>query len=507
MSTGGARPVDVPPGYVVGRWRVTGYLGSGSWGSVYSGEPVAETELPDGEPGQVALKFLPPSVGTPGRRALLAGVVERERRFSASADHPALIRTIAVETAVGGAADGATVLVMERAVGNVRQLLDGRPVPGAERMLAEVCSALAHMHGAGWIHGDVKPGNVLLLADGGARLADFGVTTELDGTHGYVPRLGSSDHLPPEWWSEQVGVEGVMLRPTADVWAFGVLAHQMLTGGRHPFAGATPHARAMNAQSYGHSGEGLLIDEGIAEPWRDVIRDCLAPDHASRAAFPARVVADRIDGLLADPGGLPRVRRCVRPVPAALVAVVTVVTVAAIAATSFALWPGSSDETPASPSSARAGSGTARGELRPGAAVPAQYRDAIRTAAHACPAPEVTPALIAGVLKEESGFDPDFADPATESYGIAGWTPQVFHAVAPPSADYMNPTDAIMAAGDYLCGLDEEFAKEHLPGDLAALTVAGYDTSTAAVAAARGVPAKAAAFTDSVLEDASEYGV
>ncbi len=87
------------------------------------------------------------------------------------------------------------------------------------------------MHAAGWVHGDLKPGNVLLMADRSVRLADFGLARELDGTHAYAPRLGSSDYLPPEWWSERVSEQGVAVRPTADIWALGVTAHQVLTGG------------------------------------------------------------------------------------------------------------------------------------------------------------------------------------------------------------------------------------------------------------------------------------
>ncbi|ACU71587.1 serine/threonine protein kinase [Catenulispora acidiphila DSM 44928] len=536
----GARPVEVPDGFVVGRWRVTGYLGSGSWGSVYLGEAVGDAAV-DGDPAEVALKFLPPSVGTPGRRALLAEVVDRERRFSESIEHPALIRTVAVETAESGdaAVDGATVLVMERGVSNVRQLLqNGADLGDGERILAEVCSALAFMHDAGWVHGDVKPGNVLLMADGSARLADFGVTTELDGTHAYAPRIGSSDYLPPEWWSEQVGEQGIALRPTADIWAFGILTHQVLAGGRHPFAGASPHARAMSAQAYAHTGEGLLLDERIAEPWRSLIRDCLAPDHARRGAVTARSLAERIGRAggsghgdrsahsehsehgTAQPTG-PSTRRRVL-IPA--VAVAAVVAIVAVAATVLVLKNGSQGKTAASsphtgtvtgpaaaPATGAAGSprsapALTRGELRPDAAVPAEYRDVISRAAHACPTPEVTPAMVAAVLKVESGFDPKFSSPATDSYGIAGWTPRVFTAWAPgPRADYMNPDDAIMAAGQYLCWLDEEFIKEHPPGDLAALTVAAYDTSTKAVSQANGVPPNAVEFTNSVLEYAREY--
>ncbi|NUR60849.1 MAG: protein kinase [Catenulispora sp.] len=517
---------------MVGRWRVTGYLGSGSWGSVYLGETVEQAGI-DGDPAEVALKFLPPSIGTPGRRALLAEVVDRERRFSASIEHPTLIRTLAVETAEArdAAVDGATVLVMERGVSNLRQLLHDGIDPGdGARILAEVCSALAFMHEAGWVHGDVKPGNVLMMADGGARLADFGVTTELDGTHAYAPRIGSSDYLPPEWWSEQVGDQGVALRPTADIWAFGILAHQVLAAGRHPFAGASPHARAMSAQAYAHTGEGLLLDERIAEPWRSLIKDCLAPDHARRSAFTARSLAERIGGAdgFADPGSAaaPAAESMRRTVLIPAVTVAAALAVVAVVAAVLGLRSGSPDKSAASSprtgtvsgatgsagssSNSTPGSGPALtpGELRADAAVPAQYRDVISRAAHACPTPEVTPAMVAAVLKVESDFNPRFSSPATDSYGIAGWTPRVFTAWAPkPGADFMNPEDAIMAAGQYLCWLDEEFIKRKVPGDLAALTVAAYDTSTKSVTQAQGVPPGAAEFTKSVLEYARQFGV
>ncbi|MEU3169650.1 hypothetical protein [Streptosporangium sp. NPDC006930] len=50
------------------------------------------------------------------------------------------------------------------------------------------------------MHGDLKPNNVLMMADGSIRLADFGLTAEIDGTHGYLPPMGSVDHVPPERW-------------------------------------------------------------------------------------------------------------------------------------------------------------------------------------------------------------------------------------------------------------------------------------------------------------------
>jgi serine/threonine protein kinase len=291
-------PILVPDGYRVDRWRVRELIGSGAWGSVYAADEVADDD--EGghtvATGGAALKFLPTTSLTPGQRALLVEVVERESRFSLRADHPHLIRTLAVHTLREPDhpdLDGAVVLVMERAAANLRDLLAAAGVPDPARLLEQVCDALAHMHAEGWVHGDLKPGNVLIMSDGSARIADFGVTAQIEGTHAYAPRIGSSDYLPPEWWTERVGEKGIPLRPTADIWAFGVLAHQALTGGMHPFPGAAQQSRAMAAQSYANGTAQLRLDAGIAPAWRQIIADCLAPDHESRAAHDAAGILAR----------------------------------------------------------------------------------------------------------------------------------------------------------------------------------------------------------------------
>lgn len=147
------------------------------------------------------------------------------------------------------------------------------------------------------------------------------------------------------------------------------------------------------------------------------------------------------------------------------------------------------------------------GNLRPDAAVPAPYRDLITSAAQLCASQRVTPALIAGILKVESDFDPRFSDPATASYGIAGWTPAVFTSWAGAAGqDYMKPADAIPAVGRFLCWLDERFDAADLGGDREALLAAGYDTSSRKVIEQRGVPATARAFAAAVVRYAHEYG-
>ncbi|MGH2943149.1 MAG: protein kinase domain-containing protein, partial [Solirubrobacteraceae bacterium] len=218
-----------------------------------------------GDPPQnaeAALKFLSGAKLSPAQRAGLWEAVGEEVRFNEQADHPRLIRTFetfVVDDPARPALDGAVVLAMERASNSLHDLLatvtPPDPVPDAARLIGEICEALVHMHAKGWVHGDLKPGNVLLMEDGSVRLADFGLTRELEGTHAYAPRLGSSDFLPPEWWSERIGAHGVATRTTTDVWALGVTAHQLLTGGMFPFVGATARARGAAAQAYADGQE------------------------------------------------------------------------------------------------------------------------------------------------------------------------------------------------------------------------------------------------------------
>ncbi|WP_031110294.1 protein kinase domain-containing protein, partial [Streptomyces sp. NRRL S-146] len=199
------RPPGLPEGFRIEGWEVGTVIGSGGWGTVYEARAVA-----DGTPA--AVKVLPTGALGPGQRAALGELVAREVRFSAEADHPHLVRTHAVCTVEAPelpALDGAIALVMDRAEASLKDVLDaaeaGGPIADADRVLRGVAAGLAHMHDAGWVHGDLKPANVLLGPGGEVWLADFGLAAELDGTHAHLPPLGTLDHLPPEWWSQRTG--------------------------------------------------------------------------------------------------------------------------------------------------------------------------------------------------------------------------------------------------------------------------------------------------------------
>jgi serine/threonine-protein kinase len=241
----------------------------------------------------VALKFLPTAGLAPRQARALVETARRESEFGRRARHPRLIRmldSVVLSEPGDPVLDGSVVLIMERAEHSLRQLLeqDGPEPTEIEksRLLTEICEGLAHLHGIGWVHGDLKPDNVLIMADGSARLSDFGLAVELDGTHGYMPPLGTPDYLPPERGRAPLGERGVQVRPSNDIWALGIMIHQMFAGGASPFPGATPMARGAAVQEYAEGRAPLRLESALPPFWRELAADC-RPD-AGRVRRPHR---------------------------------------------------------------------------------------------------------------------------------------------------------------------------------------------------------------------------
>lgn len=329
-STGGDGPQAgadrtelLPRGYRVGGWEVTEPIASGGWATVYAGRPVdgspaqqpasgtgpgqgqgPETGAGPGsgpEPVEVALKFLPTAGLAPRQARKVAETARREVELGRRAGHPRLIRlldSVVISDPDRAFLDGAIVLVMERAERSLRDLFDAG-VAGADvaRLFAEICEGLAHLHSSGWVHGDLKPENILLMADGALKLSDFGLATELTGTHGthgYAPPMGTLDYLPPERWQAPLGEHGVEVRPSADIWALGIMVHEVFASGASPFPGATPVARGAAVQEYADGRAPLRLDSALPPFWRALAADCLAPTHAERAAHSAESLLARI---------------------------------------------------------------------------------------------------------------------------------------------------------------------------------------------------------------------
>ncbi|MEU6447873.1 protein kinase [Streptomyces sp. NPDC046979] len=289
--TGRPYAVPVPKGYRIGPWEVREPLASGAFATVYEATRhpagTAERTSDGGEPpGRAALKFLPTGTRTPRQLHHLRDLAEREVQLLRRLRSPRLIRmydALTVDDPDHPELDGATVLVLERAEGSLDAVLARTPRPDAgPALLAQICEGLAQLHHAGWVHGDLKPANVLLMADGSARLADFNMAAELEGTHAYTPAFSTPDYTPPELLWPEVDERGTRIRPSADVWAFGVLAHVVLTGG-FPLPGGTSEARSDAAMRYARGREELRLSPALPAAWRGILQDCLAPTHGQRA--------------------------------------------------------------------------------------------------------------------------------------------------------------------------------------------------------------------------------
>ncbi|MEV4921429.1 serine/threonine-protein kinase [Streptomyces roseoverticillatus] len=305
-TPGDDRTELLPRGHRVGDWEVTEPIGAGGWATVYAGRFAGDGAGRETEPGGhggVALKVLPTAGLAPRQARKAAETARREVEFGRRSSHPRLIRLLeSVVLSEPGIPllDGAVVLVMERAERSLRELV-GTGVTEAEgaRLLTEICEGLAHLHRSGWVHGDLKPDNILLMADGSVKLSDFGLVTELTGTrgtHGYAPPMGTFDYLPPERWKAPLGEQGVEVRPSADIWALGIVIHEVFASGAPPFRGATPMARAAATQEYAEGRAPLRLDSAVPPFWRALAADCLAPTHAARAAHTAESLLARIIG-------------------------------------------------------------------------------------------------------------------------------------------------------------------------------------------------------------------
>ncbi|MEO8499776.1 MAG: serine/threonine-protein kinase, partial [Vicinamibacteria bacterium] len=267
-----------PGTLLAGRYRIISPLGKGGMGEVYRADDIRL-----GQP--VALKFLPGALAAdPGRLEKLVDEVRIGRQIS----HPNVCRLYDIAEA-----DGHHFLVMEYVDGEDLASLLRRigPIAGAKaiEIARGICAGLAAAHEKGIIHRDLKPANVMIDGLGHARIADFGLAAL---AHGGEARdmSGTPQYMAPE----QLTGAGASTR--SDVYALGLVLHEMLTGKRVFEAKSLSELRALHAETKPPS---LSISAIDVDPGLDrVIQRCLSRDPADRPASAREV-------LLALPGGDP----------------------------------------------------------------------------------------------------------------------------------------------------------------------------------------------------------
>ena len=252
------------PRLVAGRYALTEVLGRGGMGTVWlATDRVLERE--------VALKEITFSVDlTAAERTILRERTMREARAAAKLDHPCVATVYDVIEE-----DGRPWLVMEHvAARTLQDLLEEQgPLPPAAvaRIGLDVLSALDAAHGAGIVHRDVKPANVLVGPDGHACLTDFGIATTT-GDSSLTTRgalIGSPSYMAPE------RAHGDEPRPPVDLWSLGATLYAAVEG-RPPFARGEAMATMLSVVS---EHPAPMLRAGPLEP---VLQGLLTKDPAAR---------------------------------------------------------------------------------------------------------------------------------------------------------------------------------------------------------------------------------
>jgi eukaryotic-like serine/threonine-protein kinase len=267
----------------VGDFCILGLLGEGAMGQVYLAFDVTLGR-------RVALKLVKRSVMQGGD----AGRFLEEARATASFNHPHIVTLHAVGEYVGR-----PYLALEYLDGeSLRGRLAAGPLPVLEALHhgRAIAEAIAEAHRHGLVHADLKPDNVVLPRDGRLRVVDFGLAKLAGGGEaGKVSSVsGTPAYMAPERW------RGASPTGAIDVWAFGVMLHELVTGRR-------PIPDAMLAR-LGFVRDRLPLANLPEAPWAQLVRDCLALAPASRpdAAELVRRLGELIEQHTPKPGPAPR---------------------------------------------------------------------------------------------------------------------------------------------------------------------------------------------------------
>lgn len=267
---------DFKPGDVIAnRYSVRKTLGEGSFGVVYLVE--------DGRGNKYALKLMrlwevPAEIRQP-----LMDRFEMEFK-TGQIDCDNLVRSIA-----NGVVGGNPFIVMEFCPGGDLEPYLGKPDSRTPQICQDILIGLNALHARGKVHRDLKPENVLFKENGKAALTDFGISG--DRTHRMTQRnifgkpnqvFGTYAYMPPEQATRARG--GATVLPTTDIFSFGVLVFQLLTG-QLPFGSLESHNELAEYQKRGKDGiwnRGLLNNVPNGQQWYRLIDGCLKPDFKER---------------------------------------------------------------------------------------------------------------------------------------------------------------------------------------------------------------------------------
>ena len=284
--------MPLQPGTTIGSYSVTAKIGEGGMGEVYQAR---DTKLDR----DVALKVLPEAfTSDPDRLARF----EREAKVLASLNHPNIGSIYGLEEA-----EGVRALVLELVEGpTLADRIKQGPIPVDEAL------AIAKQNEAGVIHRDLKPANIKVKTDGTVKVLDFGLAkafqpdasdpqmsvsptislTAAATQHGMI--LGTAAYMSPEQ------AQGQEVDKRSDIWAFGCVLYEMLTG-RAVFAG--DNVSLTLARILERHPDFAALPPNLHPRVRELLERCLEKEARNRWHDVADVRVDILK-VLADPDGL-----------------------------------------------------------------------------------------------------------------------------------------------------------------------------------------------------------
>jgi eukaryotic-like serine/threonine-protein kinase len=270
--------LTLTPGSRLGVYEVAAQIGEGGMGQVFR---ATDTRLKR----QVAIKILPPAVAADHDRLAR---FQREAELLASLNHPHIAGIYGLEES-----DGVSALVMELVEGedlSQRIARGAIPIDEALPIAKQIAEALEAAHEQGIIHRDLKPANIKVRADGMVKVLDFGLAKALDPAASSSPEamnsptisvrgtlmgliIGTAAYMAPEQ------ARGKIVDRRADIWAFGVVLYEMLSG-RRAFDGEDVSTILASVIKEEVSWPALPAD--LPEPIRRLLHRCLEKDPRRR---------------------------------------------------------------------------------------------------------------------------------------------------------------------------------------------------------------------------------
>jgi eukaryotic-like serine/threonine-protein kinase len=291
-------------GKSIGPYQILAELGRGGMGEVYRARDAKLNR-------DVALKILPDLVaGDPERLARF----EREAQLLASLNHPNIAAIYGVED--GGPTRALVLELVEGPTLADRLLAGALPVGEALAIARQIADALSTAHEAGIIHRDLKPANVKVRDDGTVKVLDFGLAKAMVGTDSNGGRggglsnsptltaratelgmiIGTAAYMAPEQ------ARGKSVDRRADLWAFGVVLYEMLTG-RRAFQG--PEVSDVLAAVLRDTPALDVLPPDVPHSVRRLLKRTLEKDRARRLDSMAAARLDLDDPDVATESGAP----------------------------------------------------------------------------------------------------------------------------------------------------------------------------------------------------------